>query len=131
MDPRQEKLEAEFSALCIAQAHFLEDSYEGIFNRHPNRPDRGSGANPSFDGTFSTTAAFTLGYGSEHGRGYLINIDVRTLDTVTSDQMEEIKNRAFVFTKQKLPVIFPDRKLELVRDDCLIKIIGDFSLGDV
>ena len=45
--------------------------------------------------------------------------------------MEEIKNRAFVFTQSKLPVIFPDRKLELVRDGGLLKIIGDFSLGDV
>lgn len=131
MDPRQEKLEADFASLCIELDNYLEDCYEGVFNRHPNRPHRGSGANPSFDGTFSTTAAFTLGYGSEHGRGYLINIDVRTLDRVSPDLMEEIKNRAFVFTQSKLPVVFPDRKLELVRDDGLLKIIGDFSLGDV
>lgn len=131
MDPRQEKLEAGFAALCIELDNYLEDAYEGVFNRHPNRPGRGSGANPSFDGTFSTTAAFTLGYGSEHGRGYLINIEVRTLDIVSSDQMEEIKNRAYVFAKTKLPVLFPDRKLELVLDRGLLKIIGDFSLGDV
>ncbi len=131
MDPRQELFESKLGALCSELDDYLEDTYEGVFGRHPNRPERGSGANPAFDGVFCTTAAFTLGYGSDYGRGYLINIDVRTLQTVSADQIEEIKNRAFVFTQSKLPVIFPERKLEIVRDCNLLKIIGDFSLGDV
>jgi len=131
MDPRQEELESSLNVLCNELDNYLEDTYEGVFGRHPNRPERGSGANPSFDGVFCTTAAFTLGYGSDYGRGYLINIDVRTLERVSQDQMEEIKNRAFVFTQSKLPVIFPSRRLEIVRDGNLLKIIGDFSLGDV
>ncbi len=131
MDPRQEEFESSLNVLCNELDNYLEDSYEGVFGRHPNRPGRGSGANPSFDGLFCTTAAFTLGYGSQYGRGYLINIDVRTLERVSAQQMEEIKNKALVFTKAKLPVVFPKRKLDIVRDGNLLKIVGDFSLGDV
>ena len=115
----------------MALDNYLEDQYSDIFTLHPNRPKRGAGANPSFDGVFATSVSFTLGYGSKYGRGYLIVIDVRTLQYVSSSQREEINNRAFLFIQKTLPVEFPERKLEIVRDGNLLKVIGDFSLGDV
>lgn len=117
--------------MCMSLDNYLEDQYSDIFPLHPNRPKRGAGANPSYDGVFATSISFTLGYGSKYGRGYLVVIDVRTLQFVSSAQREEINNRAFLFIQKALPVEFPERKLEIVRDGNLLKIIGDFSLGDV
>jgi len=131
MHPKQEELERRLDKLCMALDNYLEDQYSDIFTLHPNRPKRGAGANPSFDGVFATSVSFTLGYGSKYGRGYLIVIDVRTLQYVSSSQREEINNRAFLFIQKTLPVEFPERKLEIVRDGNLLKVIGDFSLGDV
>ena len=131
MHPKQEELERRLDKLCMALDNYLEDQYSDIFTLHPNRPKRGAGANPSYDGVFATSVSFTLGYGSKYGRGYLIVIDVRTLQYVSSAQREEINNRAFLFIQKTLPVEFPERKLEIVRDGNLLKVIGDFSLGDV
>ena len=131
MHPKQEELEKRLDKLCMALDNYLEDQYTDIFPLHPNRPKRGAGANPSFDGVFATSVSFTLGYGSKYGRGYLIVIDVRTLQYVSSAQKEEINNRAFLFIQKTLPIEFPERKLEIVRDGNLLKVIGDFSLGDV
>jgi hypothetical protein len=131
MHPKQEELEKRLDKLCMSLDNYLEDQYTDIFTLHPNRPKRGAGANPSYDGVFATSVSFTLGYGSKYGRGYLIVIDVRTLQYVSSSQREEINNRAFLFIQKNLPVAFPERKLEIVRDGNLLKVIGDFSLGDV
>ena len=38
---------------------------------------------------------------------------------------------AFSFIQSVLPVFFTDRKLSVVRDGRLLKIIGDFSLGNL
>lgn len=131
MHPKQEEFEQRLDDMCVELDNYLEDQYTDIFALHPNRPKRGSGANPSYDGVFATSISFTLGYGSKYGRGYLVVIDVRTLQFVSSVQREEINNRAFVFIQKSLPLHFPERKLEIVRDGNLLKIIGDFSLGDV
>jgi len=131
MHPKQEQLEADLERLCSALDNYLEDLYEGFFSLHPNRLRRGSGANPSFDGIFSTSISFTLGYGSVYGRGYIVAISVRTLAHVSAQQMEEINNRAFVFIGNNLSRYLPERQLEIVKDGKLLKIIGDFSLGDV
>lgn len=128
--PKQEELERRLDRMCMALDNCLEDQYTDIFPIHPNRPVRGAGANPSYDGVFATSIAFTLGYGSRYGRGYVVNVDVRTLQGVSPAQKEEIDNLAFMFIKKALPVSFPERKLDIVRDGKLLKIIGDFSLGD-
>ena len=131
MHPKQEELETRLDAMCMDLDNYLEDQYRDIFPLHPNRPGRGAGANPSYDGVFATSISFTLGYGSQYGRGYLVIIDVRTLSRVSDTQREEINNRAFIYIQSALPKCFPERKLEIVRDGNLLKIIGDFSLGDV
>ena len=69
MHPKQEELEKKLSTLCQNLDNHLEDLYGDHYAIHPNRMKRGKGSNPSFDGLFSTSLAFTLGYGSKYGRG--------------------------------------------------------------
>lgn len=131
MHPKQEELEKKLSQLCAALDNRLEDRFGYLFAIHPNRPKRGEAAYPGFDGLFSTSVAFTLGIGSKYGRGYLINISIRTLEKVDSNTMNDVENEALVFVNSHLSSFFPDRGLSFVRDGRVLKIIGDFSLGDV
>ena len=83
MHPKQEELENKLSQLCQALDNHLEDKFGEHYRIHPNRLKRGQAANPTFDGLFSTSLAFTLGYGSQYGRGYVMNVEIRTLDKVS------------------------------------------------
>jgi hypothetical protein len=107
----------------------LEDHWENSFSRHPNRPAQGGTANPEMDGLFEIAPDFTVGIGSERGRGYIVSLRVATLDHVTPEQFEFLMEEAAVLIRKKLPRYFPGRQLEVVRDGKRFKIIGDFSLG--
>lgn len=130
MHPKQEELESKLSQLCQDLDNHLEDEYGSRYAIHPNRMKRGTGSNPRFDGLFSTSLAFTLGYGSKTGRGYVLEVDIRTLDRVSPSERREIEDEAFSFVEGDLATRFPDRDLSIVRDGNLMKIVGDFSLGD-
>lgn len=125
----QEQLEEQFSQMAKALDNELEDSFGHKHQLHPNRPKRGMAANPSFDGLFATTFAFTLGYGSTHGRGYIVNIDLRTLECISSEEKTQIQNFAFTYLTENISNFFPDRELSVVHDGRLIKIVGNFSLS--
>lgn len=127
MDPKREAFEAELSVMARELDEHLEDIYGRVFSLHPNRLARGMAANPAYDGLFATTVPFTLGYGSVYGRGYLVNIDISTLEKVDSIDIEAIRLTAFVFIEAALKRHFPERDLQVVRDKGLIKIIGDFA----
>lgn len=129
MDPRRDAFEQQLGVLCTKTDNFLEDNFGSYYPLHPNRLSRGSAANPSFDGLFATTFSFTLGYGSTYGRGYVVRVEIRTLKSVNSNIRKEIDDAAFDFIKKNLGVVFPERKLEIVRDGNIMKITGDFSLG--
>ena len=107
----------------------LEDHWGNSFSRHPNRPARGGTANPEMDGLFEIAPDFTIGIGSEKGRGYIVSLRVATLDRVTPEQFEFLMEEAAVLIRKKLPRYFPGRQLEVARDGKRFKIIGDFSLG--
>jgi hypothetical protein len=129
--PKQEKLENSFRLLCDDLDTFLEDRFGSSFKRHPNRLERGKAASVAYDGLFSTGTQFTLGYGSKYGRGYVVSIEVRTLERIPDEKMKEILNVAIEHLISCLPSRFPDRKLSVVKDGEVYKIIGDFSLGAV
>ena len=131
MHPKQEILEEKMAQLCQALDNHLEDIYGDHYRLHPNRLRRGKGSNPSFDGLFSTSLAFTLGYGSEYGRGYVVNVEIRTLDKVSQYDSMKIQAEAFSFISRNLKKFIPDQDLKIVQDGNLMKVIGDFSLGDV
>jgi len=130
MHPKQQELEDRLSLLCQDLDNDLEDKFGALYRIHPNRLKRGYGSNPRFDGLFSTSMAFTLGYGSQTGRGYIVEVDIRTLDNVTPEIRQDIENEAFSYIQNNLEVAFPDRNLSIVKDGNLMKIVGDFSLGE-
>lgn len=119
------------SQLCQALDNHLEDAFGGKFSLHPNRLKRGAGSNPSFDGLFSTSCSFTLGFGSETGRGYIVNVDVRTLDQVAPAQKEEIREESLRFLSDNISKYIPGRELKIVTEKNIMKIVGDFSLGEL
>jgi hypothetical protein len=116
-------------ALFHEADEFLEDEWGGAFSLHPNRPGRGTTFNPEMDGLFEIIPDFTLGIGSGKGRGYRVSFRAATLEQVPPEQIEFLMEQAAVFIKRKLPLYFPGRRLEVVRDGKGFKIIGDFSLG--
>ncbi|MDL2229243.1 hypothetical protein LJC14_03225 [Treponema sp. OttesenSCG-928-L16] len=107
----------------------LEDHWGKTFPLHPKRPERGATDNPEMDGLFEIAPDFTAGLGSERGRGYIVSLRVATLSTVPPGQYEFFMDEAAKLLREKLPLYFPGRDLEVVRDGKRFKIIGDFSLG--
>lgn len=109
----------------------LEERYGNDYDLHPARRKHGTTSNRSHDGLFDIRADFTLGLGSKKGRGYIIDIDLKTLENVPDNVIEKIEDEAVNQLRLKLPEAYPDRELEVVRDGNMIKIIGDLSLGKV
>jgi len=110
---------------------YIEDKYGGSYSLHPVRPARGETSNPEADGLFNIGAKFTPGYGSELGRGYLIDVSMSTPDKVDEDVRSEIYETAANKVSELLPIHFPERKLTVRRDKNHFKIQGDFSLGEI
>ena len=110
---------------------FIEDLYGGRYALHPMRPMRGETSNPEADGLFNIGAVFTPGYGSELGRGYLIDVSMSTLEKVDEDVRCEIYEATADKVRELLPLHFPERELTVRRDRNHFKIQGDFGLGRV
>lgn len=108
---------------------FLEDKYGRLFPLHPNRMERGETANKESDGLFNVGAAFSAGFGSRLGRGYVIQIHMSTLAHVPEELREIIKKETADLVRNKLTVYFPGRELNVEKDGNVYKIYGDLSLG--
>lgn len=124
------KLESKLSVLAQMLDNHLENCFGQMYSLFPNRPKRGETANNAYDGLFSAHIQFTLGYGSSFGRGYVVSIDIRTLEKVSSESRKAIEDEAFGFLTDNIDSVFPERKLSVVHDGIngqLIKIIGDFK----
>jgi len=106
----------------------LENRFGSLYNLHPARAKKGKTANKEQDGLFDIGASFSPGFGSEYGRGYVLDVDMMTLDRVPEEVQEHIEEIVVELIKKKLPLFFPDRKLEVKRDGNIFKIIGDLSL---
>lgn len=83
----------------------------------------------AYDGLFSTGTQFTLGYGSKHGRGYIVSVEIRTLSRVKDEDKQEIEEAAMTYLRSRIKTYFPDRAIELKQDGNVYKLVGDFSLG--
>jgi hypothetical protein len=127
--PKLAAFTATLEALFHEADEFLEDEWGGSFTPHPNRPIRGTTFNPEMDGLFEIAPDFTLGIGSERGRGYRVSFRTATLERVPPEQADFLMGQAAAFIKRKLPDYFPGRHLDVVRDGKGFKIIGDFFLG--
>lgn len=111
--------------------HYLEDKYGQEFKRHPARPAHGQTSSVSQDGVFSVTSNFSLGLGSSHGKGYIIDIKLVTLEDIDSSRREQIEDEAVNKLREWLPDYFPERELYVKRDGNIIKLYGDLSLGHI
>lgn len=128
--PKQVELESTMRRLCDDLDHYLEDTFGDAYPLHPNRPERGKASSVAYDGLFSTGTQFTLGYGSNHGRGYILSVEIRTLSWVKKEKKEAIEKAAMEYIRKILPIYFPHRAIELKRDGNVYKLVGDFSLGE-
>ena len=111
--------------------HELEQRYGDRFPRLAHRPASGETENPEMDGLFNIGAAFSAGYGSPLGAGYIVEVRIATPASVPPAVQEEVE--AFVVERLRdlLPVVFPDRRMSVDREGHVFKIYGDLSLGQV
>ncbi len=108
----------------------LEDRYGHLFPLHPARPARGRTANRESDGLFDVGAAFSAGFGSRHGRGYVVEIRMATLTRVPAPIREDIERDVVNLLREGLAREFPAQKLGVSRDGPVYKIHGNLSLGE-
>jgi len=127
--PKQVELEGIMRRLCDDLDHYLEDKFGSCYPIHPNRPKRGTAASVAYDGLFSTGTQFTLGYGSDQGRGYIVSVEIRTLSSVKPKDRQAIENAAMEYLQSIIGLYFKDRTIELTKDGTVYKLVGDFSLG--
>ena len=97
--------------------------------RHPNRPPHGATSNREDDGLFDLGAAFTVGIGSQHGPGYVVQARIATLDAVPPAVQAQFEAEVASRLQEKLPAAFPGVALHVDRDGPVYKIHGDLSLG--
>jgi hypothetical protein len=109
----------------------LEDAYGHKYRLHPARPERGATTSKSQDGLFDISAHFTLGLGSEKGKGYVIDIRMVTLEKVPQEIEDQVNETALQYLQKELGKIFPSKKLWVNRDGPVLKLYGDLSLGEV
>lgn len=129
--PKLVEWERKLTTLLHDVDYELEGMYGGKHPLHPARPAHGTTSSRSQDGLFGLTASFSPGFGSNLGRGYIVNIRIATLDAIPEDFVEEIEDAAMRLIREKLPLSFPDQDLQIDRDGHVFKITGDFSLGTV
>jgi hypothetical protein len=110
---------------------YLEDTYGRKYTLHPSRSQRGMTSNKSHDGLFSIGASFTAGYGSDYGRGYVVDVDMVTLDSVPDSVEQQIEEDVIKMLQRELPEAFPGKNLRIHKDGNRIKIHGDLSLGSL
>lgn len=126
-DPRVEEWEDRLKDVFDQIDHELEESYGDSFDLHPARPERGTTANPQADGLFNVGATFSAGYGTVTGRGYVVRVQMSTLEKVPELIREQIRNEVAERLRQMLPDSFPGKDLRVVREGFVYKITGDLS----
>lgn len=128
-DPRVTAWERRLEEVFDEIDHIMEERYGDTYPLHPSRPEQGATSSPSADGLFDLGAAFSAGFGSVHGRGYVINIRLSTLARVPADVMDRIEQEVLELLEQKLPRAFPGRDLRIERDGHGFKIVGNLSFS--
>jgi hypothetical protein len=111
--------------------HELEAEYSGQYPLHPSRPKNGATANPEADGLFNIGAAFSAGFGSQTGPGYVVEIRLSTLEQVPESVRAEIKQKVFQGLKKRIPLAFPGKELRVSEENGIIRIHGDLSLDEM
>ncbi len=127
--PRLVEFEARLKGLFDEVDDRLEEDYGGLFPLHPARAPHGATSNKEQSGLFNVGAAFTPGFGSRLGKGYVVDVTMVTLTNVPDYVRDEVTEEAVGLISEGLPRHFPDRTLSVERDGNSFKITGDLSLG--
>lgn len=106
----------------------LERRYGEMLRRHPARPPSGSTASPKFDGLFSLTASFSMGYTTGNVPGYIIELRIMAASPVAPATRELILVDAAVLLPEAIAHAFPGRTLSLERRQDRFFLSGDLSL---
>ncbi|MCX7933755.1 MAG: hypothetical protein N3A66_00675 [Planctomycetota bacterium] len=128
--PRALEWEAKLKAIFDRIDAELEERYGRLYPLHPARAARGETADPEADGLFDVGAAFSAGFGSQFGAGYVIQIRLATLEEVPEHVRESIRQEVKQMLEAALPEVFPGRKLQVVAEGEIFKIVGDLGLGE-
>jgi len=107
----------------------LEEAYGSLYPLHPVRAQRGPTGHPEHDGLFRVGAAFSAGFGAKKGPGYVVQIDMMTLENVDPEIRMRIENAVAERLREELPEAFPGKDLRVERDGPSYKIYGDLHLG--
>ena len=127
--PSLENWEIQLKKVIDDLDDFLEDKFGRKYRLHPARATRGETASKAHDGLFDITAPFSLGVGSEHGKGYVVDIHMVTLEHIPEEVRNEIEAITLRELRKSLPKYFPGKNLKVDKDGNVIKIYGDLSLG--
>ncbi len=127
--PKAEAWEARLRDVFARIDVELEREFGSRLPLHPVRPRQGTTSHPESDGLFDVGAAFSAGFGSPSGPGYVVDVRIATLKRVPSALRREIEDRVVARLREALPAAFPGRRLEVVRDGDAWKIVGDLGLG--
>ncbi|MDF7809035.1 hypothetical protein P4E94_16425 [Pontiellaceae bacterium B12219] len=106
----------------------LESDYGDRFRIHPARPAEGRTSNPEMDGLFNVGASYSAGFGSAYGPGYVVEIRVSTLQSISQYFREELRDLVQTWLTEMLPNTFPDRELHVVKEGNHLRIYGDLRL---
>ncbi|ADK81577.1 hypothetical protein [Sediminispirochaeta smaragdinae] len=106
----------------------LENRYGQLYPLHPNRPAKGETASKSRDGLFNVGAAFSPGFGSEHGRGWVVEVDMVTLAKVPKSVQSEIEETVASMLQEKIETAYPGRGIRIARDGTAFKIYGNIGV---
>ncbi len=106
----------------------LEDKYGFLYPLHPARPQRGHTSNKSSDGLFNIGAAFSAGFGSSYGRGWVVDVTMVTLSKVPEKVKFQIYNKVIEELKRLLKEFYPERDIQVEKDGNIFKIFGDLGL---
>lgn len=128
MNPKLAQWEGKLSQILREIDLKLEKQYGGISPLHPARPETGTAANPQYDGLFRVTASFSAGYGSRLGPGYILRVEIVTLNMIPEDRRKTIEDEAAKMLRTGLKTAFPGRHLALERDGPVYKIYGDLEI---
>ncbi len=129
--PKSREWDRKLKELCDRLDRWLEKEYRGLYRLRANRPREGETANPEMDGLFNVQAVFTPGYGSQHGRGYILEVELATWDKVDEAVRAQMEEKLLRKLQEEVCNIFPNRKLEMGFDGNMLKIWGDLSLGSL
>lgn len=130
-DPRVQAFETGLKRVFDRIDRELESRHGQRFILHPARPSDGMTGNPQMDGLFNIGAAFSAGYGSTHGPGYIVDVRMVTVEHVPPAVQEEWEAEVVELLRRWLPAEFPGRSLHIDRDGHVFKIHGDLHLGRV